>query len=150
MLGCYEGARYHKGLLGRLTGRSTRRRHIKASTVWWMQFTSTYSSPERSNNADQRKVDVWAAGCILHELCTGTCFMRPRRGASIYTLMAELHDPNWSAPENALPQCMACWRPLLTAMLCRDPAQRPLPRELLQFDVLRCTLSTIPDPISSI
>lgn len=112
--------------------------HTRGSSLQWMQFTSTYSSPERSNGADQRKVDVWAAGCILYELCTGMSFMRPQRGGSIYTLMAQLQDPNWSAPEDCLPRCMSCWRPMMNAMLCRDPAQRPLPRELLAFDVLKC------------
>ena len=102
-----------------------------------VQFTSTYSSPERSNNADQRKVDVWAAGCILYELCTGMSFMRPQRGGSIYALIAQLSDPNWTPPDNCLPLCMACWHPMLNAMLCRDAAQRPLPRDLLRFDVLK-------------
>lgn len=105
------------------------------NAIQFMQFTSTYSSPERSNNADQRKVDVWAAGCILHELCTGRSFMRPQHGGSIYALIAQLSDPSWKLPD--LPRCMSCWTPMLNAMLCPDPALRPLPRDLLRFDVLK-------------
>jgi Protein kinase domain len=101
-----------------------------------VQFTSTYSSPERSNSADQRKVDVWAAGCILYELCVGMPFIRARSGLPMYALMAQLYDPAWTPPQ--LPRCMSCWQELLNAMLCRDADRRPLPAELLLSDVLAC------------
>lgn len=101
-----------------------------------VQFTCAYSSPERSNNADQRKVDVWAAGCILYELCTGVPLIQPKRGQNIFSLMFQLQDPDWTTPK--LPKCMERCQPLLDAMLCHDSAQRPLPNDLLSFDVLKC------------
>lgn len=102
-----------------------------------VQLTTEYSSPERSKTADQRKVDVWSAGCILHELCTGVPLMRPKSFQNIHGLMAQLHDINWTTPK--LPQSMRRFQLLMDAMLCRDPEQRLLPVELLRFDVLRNT-----------
>lgn len=102
-----------------------------------VQFTSTYSSPERSNTCDQRKVDVWAAGCILYELCTGRPLIATRTGTAMYALMARIIcDPDWQPPR--LPRRDACWQPLLDAALQKDPAERPLPAELLTFDIFAC------------
>jgi serine/threonine protein kinase len=101
-----------------------------------LQFTSTYSSPERSNACDQRKVDVWAAGCILHELCTGRPFIQARNERERFVLMAQFYDADWAPPR--LPRSMACWQPLLNAMMARDAASRPLPVDLLAFDIFAC------------
>eukprot|EP00892_Ulva_mutabilis_P009314 jgi/Ulvmu1/6755/UM030_0090.1 len=72
-------------------------------------FTSTYSWPERSNNCDQRKVDVWAAGCILYELCTGKPFIKASTERERFVMMAQFYDPNWQPPK--LPTLMSCWQP---------------------------------------
>ena len=104
-----------------------------------VQFTCTYSSPERSNSCDQRKVDVWAAGCILYEVCTGKPFIKARTDRERFAAMAQFYDPSWQPPK--LPRPMACWQPLLDAMMHRDPAKRPLPMDLLAFDIFACALT---------
>lgn len=105
--------------------------------VCCMQFTSSYSPPERSNACDQRKVDVWAAGCILYELCTGAPLIAARTGTAMYAVMAQIIcDPDWRPPR--LPRRCACWQPLLDAALQKDPGARPLPAELLTFDIFAC------------
>lgn len=118
--------------------------HTKRRSLTWefMQFTCLYSCPERSNTADQRKVDVWAIGCILYELCTGKHLLEPKSGQNVFGLMCELYSPDWVPPR--LPGCMKQLQPLLDAMLCRDPAKRPTPAELLKFDILRCFSSDTP------
>ena len=106
------------------------------ATKWVLQFTCSYSSPERSNACDQRKVDVWAAGCILYELCTGHPFIEARTERDRFVLMAQFYDPDWQPPQ--LPRSMQCWQPLLSATMHKDPAQRPLPVDLLAFDIFAC------------
>jgi serine/threonine protein kinase len=102
-----------------------------------LQFTSTYSSPERSNSADQRKVDVWAAGCILYELCVGAPLVRSRgAAANVFVAMAQFLDPDWRPPR--LPLSMRCWQGLLDAMLNTDAAARPLPYQLMDTDIFAC------------
>ena len=100
-----------------------------------LQLTTQYSSPERSKTADQRKVDVWSAGCILYELCTGAPLMTPKGCENIHGLMVQMHDENWTTPQ--LPKSMQGFQALLDAMLCRDPQQRLLPVELLKLDIFR-------------
>jgi serine/threonine protein kinase len=101
-----------------------------------MQFTSTYSSPERSNHCDQRKVDVWAAGCILYELCTGKPYIQAKTERERFVAMAQFFDPAWRPPK--LPKHLMCWQSLLNAMMAKDPADRALPAELLAFDIFAC------------
>jgi serine/threonine protein kinase len=101
-----------------------------------MQFTSTYSSPERSNACDQRKVDVWAAGCILYELCAGKPFIQAKTQRECFVAMAQFFDASWHPPK--LSRQMMCWQPLLNAMMAKDPEDRPLPADLLAFDIFSC------------
>ena len=103
--------------------------------VRMVQLTTQYSSPERSKTADQRKVDVWSAGCILYEFCTGVPLMRPKSSENIHGLMVQMYDVNWTTPK--LPKCMRRFQGLLDAMLCRDPEQRLLPAELLRLHPFR-------------
>ena len=113
----------------------------KRTSCMRVQFTCAYSSPERSNACDQRKVDVWAAGCILFELCTGTPFIQARTERERFVVMAQFYDAEWRPPR--LPKPMSCWQPLLDAMMAKDPEQRLLPADLLRFDVFACAASQL-------
>ena len=110
-------------------------------------MTPLYSPPERCNTCDQRKVDVWAAGCILYELCTGHHFIQARSERDRFIARAALQDPAWQPPQ--LPRPMACWQPLLDGMLAQDPASRLLPAELLGFDIFACALAPCVDAMSA-
>lgn len=79
---------------------------------------------------------MWAAGCILYELCTGAPFIQARTERERFVVMAQFYDADWQPPR--LPRPMSCWQPLLDAMMAKDPDQRPLPAELLAFDVFAC------------
>eukprot|EP00892_Ulva_mutabilis_P006173 jgi/Ulvmu1/3928/UM018_0151.1 len=131
------GERPHAGEapLSRQARSATEFGRIKAYSLREVpMFTSSYSPPERSNACDQRKVDVWAAGCILYELCTGGPLISARTGTAMYALMAQIIcDPDWRPPR--LPRRSACWQPLLDAALQKDPDMRPLPTDLMTLEI---------------
>ncbi len=83
--------------------------------------TPTYMSPEQARGkAVDRRVDVWAFGCVLYECLTG---QRPFQGATTTDVLAAVvhHEPDWSAlPVHAPPRVCA----LLRRCLLKDPRQR--------------------------
>ena len=83
--------------------------------------TPAYMSPEqaRGKSVDKR-IDIWAFGCVLYELLAG---IRPFRGdTALDTLAAVMErEPDWNALAAATP---ARIRELLRRCLQKDPARR--------------------------
>jgi Tol biopolymer transport system component len=83
--------------------------------------TAAYMSPEQAKGRPvDRRVDIWAFGCVLYEMLTGK---RPFRGESVTDTLAALlrADPDWSLLPAATP---ARVRVLLQRCLQKDPKQR--------------------------
>ena len=102
-----------------------------------MQGTDAYNAPERSNKADMRKADVWAAGCVLYELFSG--------GRRLFTWeteqqkfvqLASLYSSEWTPPP--LPANVAGWQEVVDAMLTVDPILRALPSDVLRMGNFGC------------
>ncbi len=83
--------------------------------------TAAYMSPEQAKGrpADKRS-DVWALGCVLYEMLTGT---RAFRGENVSdTLASVLRDPpDWTAWPDNVP---ASLRALVEGCLQKDPKNR--------------------------
>jgi serine/threonine-protein kinase len=83
--------------------------------------TAAYMSPEqaRGKPADKRS-DVWAFGCVLYEMMTGT---RPFEGDDIADTLANVlkREPDWNRLPDTLP---AAIRVLLRRCLAKDPRER--------------------------
>jgi Tol biopolymer transport system component len=83
--------------------------------------TAAYMAPEQAKGKPvDRRADIWAFGCVLYEMLTGT---RAFKGDDITdTLTAVLRDePDWTALPADLPSHM---RALLRRCLMKDPKQR--------------------------
>jgi serine/threonine-protein kinase len=83
--------------------------------------TAAYMSPEQARGkAVDRRTDIWAFGCVLYEMLTGT---KTFRGDDITdTLTAILRDePEWSALPGDTPEFV---RRLLRRCLEKDPRRR--------------------------
>ncbi len=83
--------------------------------------TAAYMSPEQARGkAAGRRADIWAFGCVLYEMLTGT---RAFEGESVSdTLAAVLRgQPNWGALPHETPSAI---RALLRRCLERDPRER--------------------------
>jgi serine/threonine-protein kinase len=83
--------------------------------------TAAYMSPEQARGmAIDRRTDVWAFGCVLYELLTGT---RPFTGATISDSIASVltKDPDWTKLPPDTPSSV---RRLLRRGLEKDPALR--------------------------
>ena len=83
--------------------------------------TAAYMSPEQAKGrpADKRS-DIWAFGCVLHEMLTGC---RAFDGEDLVDTMVAVrhHEPNWSALPSEVP---APVRVLLERCLHKDRQQR--------------------------
>jgi Tol biopolymer transport system component len=100
-------------LAGTMTSRGT--------AVGVVMGTAAYMSPEQARGlAIDRRTDVWAFGCVLYELLTGT---RPFAGETISDSIASLltKDPDWT---RLPPDTAASVRRLLRRALEKDPARR--------------------------
>ena len=96
-----------------------------------------YSAPERSNKSDMRKVDVWAIGCVLYELCSGgQRLFRWTSEQEKYMQLSQLFSGSWTPPP--LPANVAGWQEVVDAMLTVEPALRPLPSDVLRLGIFRC------------
>jgi serine/threonine-protein kinase len=83
--------------------------------------TAAYMSPEQARGKPvDKRTDIWAFGCVLYELVTGT---RVFDGDDISTTLAAVlkSDPTWSALPAATPTAV---RRLLRACLDKDPRMR--------------------------
>src|SRR5262249_4441673 len=86
-----------------------------------MLGTAAYMSPEQAKGRpDDKRSDVWAFGCVLYEMLSGT---RPFAGDDVSdTLAAVLRgDPDWSAVPSDVPLAM---RSLIARCLVKDRNQR--------------------------
>jgi serine/threonine-protein kinase len=92
--------------------------------------TAAYMSPEQAKGqpADKRS-DVWAFGCVLYEMLTGT---RALEGEDIADTLANVRkmDPDWLALPPAVPPAL---RALIQRCLARDRRQRIADLSVAQF-----------------
>jgi eukaryotic-like serine/threonine-protein kinase len=68
--------------------------------------TAAYMSPEQARGqAVDKRADIWAFGCVLYELLTGTS---PFAGASISDVIAHVleREPDWNALPASTPQSL--------------------------------------------
>ena len=83
--------------------------------------TAAYMAPEQAKGkAADKRSDVWAFGCVLFEMLTGT---RPFEGEDVSETLAFVltKAPDWNALPDALPKAV---RTLLTRCLERDRRRR--------------------------
>jgi serine/threonine-protein kinase len=83
--------------------------------------TPAYMAPEQAKGrAADKRSDVWAFGCVLYEMLTGT---RAFEGDDIADTLANVLkvEPDWSRLPATLPPAM---RVLLRRCLTKDPRQR--------------------------
>jgi serine/threonine-protein kinase len=83
--------------------------------------TAAYMAPEQAKGrAADKRSDVWAFGCVLYEMLTGT---RAFEGDDIADTLANVLkvEPDWSRLPATLPPAM---RVLLRRCLTKDPRQR--------------------------
>jgi len=83
--------------------------------------TAAYMSPEQVKGGDvDKRSDVWAFGCVLHEMLTGTrAFGREDVDATLSAVLRE--TPNWAAWQDAVPVHV---RELVEGCLEKDRRQR--------------------------
>jgi TolB-like protein/Flp pilus assembly protein TadD/predicted Ser/Thr protein kinase len=83
--------------------------------------TPTYMAPEQARGKSiDKRVDVWAFGCVLYECLTGASAFRGETSTDL--LVAILHEePDWKALPAATP---ARVRELLKRTLIKDPRAR--------------------------
>ena len=82
--------------------------------------TAAYISPEQAKGrAADKRTDMWAFGCVLFEMLTGT---RPFDGEDTTAVLARIIErrPDW----RVLPPATVAVRPLIAHCLRKDPAQR--------------------------
>jgi eukaryotic-like serine/threonine-protein kinase len=83
--------------------------------------TAAYMSPEQARGRGvDRRTDIWALGCVIYELLTGT---RAFPGDNVSDLIANVlqAEPDWSALPAATPPRIAL---LLRRCLVKDPTRR--------------------------
>lgn len=83
--------------------------------------TAAYMSPEQAKGKPvDRRADIWAFGCVLFEMLTGTTAFR---GETVTDTLAAIvtRDPDWSLLPAAIPPHI---RVLLGRCLRKDPKQR--------------------------
>ncbi len=83
--------------------------------------TVPYMSPEQARGKPvDKRADIWAFGCVLYELLTGSCAFGG--DTTSHTIVAILeHEPDWSAlPAATLPNI----RRLVQRCLEKDPKRR--------------------------
>ena len=83
--------------------------------------TAAYMSPEQAKGrAADKRSDIWAFGCVLFEMLTGS---RPFEGQEVSDTLASVlkSDPEWQALPAALPPTV---RALVEGCLKKDPHDR--------------------------
>ncbi|MFF1924026.1 PQQ-binding-like beta-propeller repeat protein [Streptomyces sp. NPDC058221] len=83
--------------------------------------TAAYMAPEQARGRPEARSDLYAVGCLLFELLTGTLpFSAPD---SLGHLTAHLNDTP-PAPSAVLPGISAAWDELVLRLLEKEPARR--------------------------
>jgi serine/threonine protein kinase len=83
--------------------------------------TPAYMAPEQARGrAIDRRVDLWAFGCVLYEMLTGRAAFAGEDSASTLVRILE-RDPDWSALPGDTP---ASIRRLLRRCLAKDRGER--------------------------
>ena len=83
--------------------------------------TAAYMSPEQARGrAVDRRADIWAFGCVLYEMLTGT---RAFEGDTVTDVLAAVvkTEPDWDALPADVPRAV---RAALRRCLVKDPKQR--------------------------
>jgi serine/threonine-protein kinase len=83
--------------------------------------TAAYMSPEQARGKPvDRRADIWAFGCVLYEMLTGT---RAFRGETVSETLADVmkSEPRWTALP---PETPAALRNIVLRCLEKDPRQR--------------------------
>ncbi len=83
--------------------------------------TAAYMSPEQARGKSvDRRADIWALGCVLYEMLTGSLAFS---GETVSDTMASVltREPDWSALPADVPRTV---RELLTRCLRKDPKER--------------------------
>jgi serine/threonine-protein kinase len=83
--------------------------------------TAAYMSPEQARGkAVDKRADIWAFGCVLYEMLTGT---RAFRGETVSETLAEVmkSEPRWTALPSETPTTL---RNIVRRCLEKDPRQR--------------------------
>jgi serine/threonine-protein kinase len=91
------------------------------TTVGVLLGTAAYMAPEQARGrATDRRVDVWAFGCVLFEMLSGT---QAFPGSDVTEVLATVlkSDPEWSALPASTPPRI---RRVLERCLQKDPRQR--------------------------
>src|SRR6185436_7033581 len=91
------------------------------STAGTLFGTAAYMSPEQVKGGDvDKRSDVWAFGCVVYEMLTGTrAFGREDVDATLSAVLRE--TPNWAAWPDAVPVHI---RELVEGCLDRDRRKR--------------------------
>ena len=94
---------------------------ISATATGTILGTAAYMSPEQARGLRvDRRTDIWAFGCVLFEMLTGS---QPFRGPTVTDVLAAVigAEPDWQA----LPAAAPSWlRSLLRRCLHKDPRRR--------------------------
>jgi len=83
--------------------------------------TVSYMSPEQARGFPvDKRADIWAFGCVLFEMLTGT---RAFRGTTMSDIVASIleHEPNWSLLPPTLPAGVVR---VVRRALVKDPQRR--------------------------
>ena len=93
---------------------------MQATAAGMILGTAAYMAPEQARGkAADRRVDIWAFGCVLYEMLTGK---RAFRGDDVTDIIVSVvsKEPDWEA----LPATARSVRPLLVRCLKKDRKQR--------------------------
>jgi hypothetical protein len=83
--------------------------------------TAAYMSPEQARGrAVDRRADIWAFGCVLYEMLTGTQPFAGDTGTDVLAAVVR-SDPDWDALPAGMPRAI---RTTLRRCLAKDPKQR--------------------------
>ena len=103
---------------------------VLMTSVGMILGTAAYMSPEQAKGgiADKRS-DVWAFGCVLYEMLTGT---RAFAGGNIPETLARVltNEPDWLALPSGVPTVV---RTLLEGCLAKDPRTRVADVSVAEF-----------------
>lgn len=100
--------------------------------------TPYYLSPEVWNNEPYNtQTDIWAAGCILYELCT---LKRPFGGQNINQLLVNVIQGKFQPLTSRFSSDL---RDLVSSMLSQNPSERPTASEILAMPFITSRLCSM-------